>query len=201
MRVNPIIRELSVIRQRPLLVAALTALGLVALWPEVVAACFKEAVAGLLSIALGKLVRDARRRAARELAREEERNADSGGTTSAPAPEGKPFKIGVEHPLTRGETISIGRSRSCDVQTPPDWHSVTRHHVTIDISLQGEVAIRDEDTYNGTLVNGVWLQPHVWMDIHPERGDEVLLSGKHLMCFEERDGGYWLVLRPAEHPR
>jgi pSer/pThr/pTyr-binding forkhead associated (FHA) protein len=78
---------------------------------------------------------------------------------------------GVEHALDRGETLVIGRSRSCDLSLRKtsafrkredvvtllgsrEFNRVSRIHCEIEYRKDGQVEIRDLSR-NGTLVDGV----------------------------------------------
>lgn len=62
-------------------------------------------------------------------------------------------------PIPMGE-VTVGRSSECDVVLKDDRNTVSRHHAVI-INHGGELRVRDNDSTNGTKVNGNYVPYHV----------------------------------------
>lgn len=63
------------------------------------------------------------------------------------------FREGAKvFPLTEGKPLFIGRARECDIHLPDV--SVSRRHAVI-LSKNGLCGVKDFDSFNGTLLNGV----------------------------------------------
>ncbi len=100
---------------------------------------------------------------------------------------------GVSHTLARGETLVIGRSRSCDLslrrttafcrrEDAPalldsrQFNRVSRIHCEIEFRADGQVQIRDLSR-NGTLVDGVRVGRSHLMSVGPARVTVELVDG------------------------
>lgn len=93
--------------------------------------------------------------------------------------EGK--EVGRTYDL-RKERITIGRSRDSDIFL--EDLAVSRLNSTIYRNDQGEYVVRDEDSANGTSVNGQLL-PREHKEHHLSEGDEIRV-GQTLMVFTRR---------------
>jgi pSer/pThr/pTyr-binding forkhead associated (FHA) protein len=100
------------------------------------------------------------------------------------------FVQGEEYPLDYGQTLIIGRSRSCDIslrrcpkwleQNPAnrdetkDFKTVSRKHVRVSFYNANSIEIEDLSS-NGTFVDGKRVDRILISDIK-ERGHELLLG-------------------------
>jgi pSer/pThr/pTyr-binding forkhead associated (FHA) protein len=107
-----------------------------------------------------------------------------------------------EGEFTNGQTLVVGRSLNCNFVTPKENETVSRVHLRIQISPQGEIFVQDEGSFNGTFVNGVQLDPFEPIELDPMH--DTLLIGSHLLDFQQIDEDesfavYELLFRPAGH--
>lgn len=91
---------------------------------------------------------------------------------------------------------AIGRNPVCDIVIPDP--TVSSHHATVDV-CHGAVAIRDEASRNGTLVNGQPLRKPVYLT----DGDIVVLGAVPLKFYRSQSGQPVLIeenaIRPEMH--
>jgi signal transduction histidine kinase/CheY-like chemotaxis protein len=76
--------------------------------------------------------------------------------------------------------LTIGRSPSADVWIPDE--SISREHATITRGPDGTYTLRDLDSRNGTLVNGVLVEKHVL-----NFGDKITIGSSTIMGFNLSD--------------
>ena len=82
---------------------------------------------------------------------------------------------GAEYPI-RKERITIGRHRDSDIFL--EDLAVSRLHTTVMRDASGQCVLRDENSANGTFVNGQKVMEHVLRD-----GDEVQV-GQTTLVFQ-----------------
>lgn len=88
---------------------------------------------------------------------------------------------------------AIGRNQVCDIViTDP---TISSHHATVDV-CNGAVALRDEASRNGTLVNGAPIQKPVYLT----DGDIVLLGSVSLRFYRSQAGQPVLIEQPGARP-
>jgi pSer/pThr/pTyr-binding forkhead associated (FHA) protein len=78
----------------------------------------------------------------------------------------------------RGDRLTIGRSRDSDIFL--EDLAVSRLHATVYRDEQGRYLVRDENSANGTTVNGQRIGEHVL-----DEGDEIGL-GQTVLAFARR---------------
>src|SRR5262245_37362705 len=79
-------------------------------------------------------------------------------------------------PLRDGETVKLGRSRSCDLALRSP--EASRHHAEISLGADGWV-VRDLDSTNGTYVNGERVSRR---ELRP--GDRIEIGGDSITFCE-----------------
>jgi len=87
---------------------------------------------------------------------------------------GEPFRFPVEKPV-----ITIGRSKRNDLVLADQW--LSRHHAEIR-ELDGDYAIHDLDSRNGTLVNGARINAQV-----PLQNGDIITLGDQSITFMQED--------------
>lgn len=78
----------------------------------------------------------------------------------------------------RGDRLTIGRSRDSDIFL--EDLAVSRLHATVYREPDGQYVVRDENSANGTTVNGARISEHVL-----EEGDDIGL-GQTVLTFVRR---------------
>ena len=116
-------------------------------------------------------------------------------TSARPKSDEKPYIVGIagEHtcrffPLEGLKELTIGRTADCEIPILLDG-SVSRRHVRIDQSDQGDVRLVDLKSVNGTLVNG---REVTTATLH--RGDRIFLGDKTIFKFDyfsDTERGNW----------
>ena len=87
---------------------------------------------------------------------------------------GEPFRFPVEKPV-----ITIGRSKRNDLVLADQW--LSRHHAEIR-ELDGDFAIHDLDSRNGTLVNGAKINAQI-----PLQNGDIITLGDQSITFMQED--------------
>ncbi len=87
---------------------------------------------------------------------------------------GEPFRFPVEKPV-----ITIGRSKRNDLVLADQW--LSRHHAEIR-EADGDFAIHDLDSRNGTLVNGARINAQV-----PLQNGDIITLGDQSITFMQED--------------
>lgn len=82
------------------------------------------------------------------------------------------------HVLKANGTMSVGRSRECDIRI--DHQSVSRVHLSL--HLAPHIAVEDLESANGTWLNGVQLAPHA---VTPMRQGDILEAGSVILLAQE----------------
>ena len=82
--------------------------------------------------------------------------------------------------LIKGETMVVGRSRTCDVFL--DCSNISRNHARFELDVDGNTTVVDMESTNGTMVNGKKVARELLAD-----GDRLCL-GNVIMRFSQKDG-------------
>ena len=113
----------------------------------------------------------------------------------------KGFVEGEEHPLEYGQTVTIGRSRRCDIclcrskkwaamkpadrALHPDFMTVSRSHARISYQDDNWIEIQDTSA-NGTFVDGKRISKIVIGDIK-QRSHEMRIGNAEVLRLEWRE--------------
>ncbi len=99
---------------------------------------------------------------------------------------GEPFRFPIDKPV-----ITIGRSKRNDLVLADQW--LSRHHAEIR-DANGDFAIHDLDSRNGTLVNGARINTQISL----QNGDIITLGDQSLTFMMEASGSVILSESPSD---